>query len=79
MTPKLSDEQRQAVEQNHGGPVEVVDAKTHHQYVLIRAEMFERFKRVLELSEPSEEDTTALIQQIGKSAGWEDPSSDDLI
>lgn len=33
----------------------------------------------INLSELTEAEVTAMIQHMGKSAGWEDPSSDDLI
>ena len=79
MTPELSDELRQAVDASDGIPVEIVDPRTQDHYVLMRAEFYERLKGVLDLSEPTDDEQTSLIQQMGKSAGWEDPSSDDLI
>ena len=44
---ELSHEQREAV---NGGenPVRVVDPASQHEYILIRAEAFEKMKRLLE-------------------------------
>ena len=35
MTPKLSEEQRQAIQNRDGGPVDVEDDRTHRMYVLV--------------------------------------------
>lgn len=75
----MPSELKQAVAQAEGKPVEVVDGA--ERYVLIRAEMFERLKAVLDLSEPGAEERKALLQAWGKRAGWEEPEAavfDDL-
>ena len=40
MTPKLSEEQRQAIQNRDGGPVEVEDDRTQRMYVLIARDQF---------------------------------------
>lgn len=42
MAPKLSDEQRQAIESKHGGPIEVQDDRTKRTYVLVGRDEFHR-------------------------------------
>ncbi len=42
MVPKLSDEQRQAIESKHGGPIEVQDDRTERTYVLVGRDEFRR-------------------------------------
>lgn len=42
MTPKLSDEQRQAIQNREGGPVEVEDDRTQRVYVLVARDEFHR-------------------------------------
>jgi len=79
MAHNLSDELRQAIDASDGAPVEVVHPQTQDHYVVIRAEIYERLKNVLDMSEPTEEEKTLLLQRIGKSIGWEDSSSDSLI
>jgi hypothetical protein len=46
MTPKLTDDQRQAIEERGGTPVYVVDPTTDASYVLLRAEKYERLKAI---------------------------------
>lgn len=42
MTPKLSEEQRQAIQNRDGGPVEVEDDRTQRVYVLVARDQFHR-------------------------------------
>jgi hypothetical protein len=42
MTPKLSEEQRQALENHAGRPVEVEDDRTRRVYVLVARDEFQR-------------------------------------
>jgi len=42
MTPKLSEEQRQAIQNQEGGPVEVEDDRTQRVYVLVARDEFHR-------------------------------------
>ena len=51
MTTKLSDALRQAIEQECGSPVHLVDATTNARYVLMRADQYERVKAVFEREE----------------------------
>ncbi len=47
MTPKLTDEQRLAVEQHGGKPVQVVDPATREVYYLVGREQFDQIKSLL--------------------------------
>jgi hypothetical protein len=47
----LTEEQRQAVQGQAGGPVEVIDADTQRAYVLLAREQYERMRSLVE-SEP---------------------------
>ena len=42
MTPKLTDEMRQALEQHPDGPVAIEDERTQRQYVLLPQDEFHR-------------------------------------
>ena len=44
MTPRLSEDQRLALEERGGAPVYVVDGTTNTSYVILRAEQFEKLK-----------------------------------
>jgi hypothetical protein len=50
----LTPEQRQLVEQAGGHPVRIEDPETHQAYVLIRADVYEQVRNVIE-SRPSRE------------------------
>ena len=79
MTPKLTDDLRQAIEERGGMPVYLVDATTNAGYVLLRAEQFEKVKALF--GEDGEEFDPRvlypLIEQSFGRAGWNDPAMDD--
>jgi len=56
---ELTPEQRQALAEQHGEPVRIIDPSTHDDYVLMRAEVFERMGGVLL---PALEEVSPLIQ-----------------
>ncbi|MBX9791153.1 MAG: hypothetical protein K2Y37_19715 [Pirellulales bacterium] len=62
-----------------GSPLEIVHPQTNEHFVVIRAAVYERIKSLLDFDEPTADEQSALIQEIGRSAGWEDASSDGLI
>ncbi len=78
MTPKLTDEQQQALEERGGAPLYLVDA-TDHRYVLMRAEHFEKINALF--GDASEETDLRslypLVEQSFGRAGWDDPEMDD--
>jgi hypothetical protein len=75
MATDLSPEQRQALDAAHGAPIEIIDARSNEHFVLIRVEVYERLKSILDFSEPTQEEKTAQLQAWGKRAGWEDPEA----
>ncbi len=75
MTPVLSPEQKQAIEQAQGVPIEVLDPAQNATYFLVPAVMFERLIATLDLGEPSEAERIAQLQAFGRAAGWEDPEA----
>jgi hypothetical protein len=70
----MPSELRQAVEAAHGAPVEIVDGDRH--YVLIQADVYERLIGALDFGELSEKERALLLEQWGKSSGWEEPADD---
>jgi len=79
MATEITPELRAAIQAADDAPLVIVDSQTKQHYVLLKAEVYERLKRILDLSEITDQEETAIIQELGRSAGWEDPSSDDLI
>jgi len=59
MTPKLTHEQRQAIEERHGQPVYVVDSDRHETYVLLTSSDFDKVRQLLNVSAPNGEWTDA--------------------
>jgi hypothetical protein len=71
---ELTDRQREALT---NGEVRVADPKTGEQYVILRAEIFERLQRLLlDDGDWTPEEELRLLIQSGKQAGWDDPSMD---
>lgn len=70
----MPSELKQALEAAHGGPVEITDGDEH--YVLVRAEVFERFKELFEAGQLAAEERAGLLHDAGKRAGWDDPEMD---
>jgi hypothetical protein len=48
MTPTLSDDLRQALDERGGAPLRVVDAATNVGYVILRADQYERVRTLFE-------------------------------
>ncbi len=73
LDPSLS----QALRDAAGAPVNVVDPQTHAEYVVLRAEVYERVKSLLEADDLSAEDKLRLLAESGRRAGWDAPEMDD--
>ena len=76
MTPKLSDEQRIALEQHAGQPLYVVDPVKRVEYVLIPADVYQRVHALLEAEEFDIRETYVAQEQSLGAAGWNDPAMD---
>ena len=76
MSVSLSSEQRQAVANRPGEPVELVDETSHARYVLIPAEQFDRIKALLINDEFDVRETYAAQSAALAAAGWDDPELD---
>lgn len=73
MATNLTPELQQALDQQQGLPVRVVDPRNQQEYVVMRAEFYDRMMATLDLGEPSAEEKTAMLQRFAKTAGWDDP------
>jgi hypothetical protein len=76
MTTTLSDDQRQAFEQTGGKPVDVLDPMTNIQYVLIRADQYERVRSLVEDVQDIDPRETYPAIDAAFREGWSDPSMD---
>ncbi len=75
MTIQLTEEQWANV-QGDELPVRVSDPARSATFVLVRADVYERFKSLFEDDPVTEQERLFHIQQFGKRAGWEDPEMD---
>ena len=69
---ELTPEQRQALDEQHGEPVRVVDPSTQDAYMIVRAEAFERMAGIFSTPEA---EVSALIQPamlLAQRAFWRD-------
>lgn len=77
MTPKLSNEQRRAIEDQQGGPVFVVDGNTQQQYVLLPAETYQKIRELIGGEAFDIRETYPLQDRVAADAGWNDPAMDE--
>ena len=74
---ELTEEQRQEVRQANGKATRAIDPESKQEYVLIRAELYERIKTLLyDDSDWTPEEQLSLLAASGKQAGWDDPAMD---
>ena len=76
MSVSLSVEQRRALADHPGEPVELIDEVSHARYVLLPAEQFERVKALLTSDEFDVRETYAAQSAALAAAGWDDPELD---
>jgi len=57
-------------------PVRVCDPAQSASFVLVRADVYERFKSLFEEDPVTEQERLFHLQQFGKRAGWDDPEMD---
>jgi hypothetical protein len=77
MTNKLPDDLRQAIENEGGNPVHLVDSATNVHYVLMRADQYENLSALIA---PREEfnprELYPVVAKSAAAAGWDDPDLD---
>jgi hypothetical protein len=66
-----------ALQQSAGAPVMVVDPETKVEYVIVRADLYERVKSLFEADDLTSEEKRHLLAESGKRAGWDSPEMDD--
>ena len=76
MTIRLTEEQWANVVQGGKVPVRVSDPAEIALFVLVRSDVYERFKSLFEEDLVTEQDRRFQLEQFGKRAGWNDPEMD---
>jgi len=73
MTPLLTDEQRQALDETTaGGPVTVVDAASGRKFVLLSASLYDRYRALFETEQFDIRETYGA-QDASADAAWSHP------
>jgi hypothetical protein len=75
MTPKLTDEQRTAVEECGGRPVTVVDPNSNQLFYLLSQEQFSQIQSLLVVDEWDVKETYVAQQEAFREI-WDDPALD---
>lgn len=70
----MPSEIKQAIDAAHGGPIELSDGE--QQYVILRADVYDRLKGLLDLDVLTESERRELLREAGQRAGWDDPNMD---
>lgn len=76
MTIHLTDEQWADVQKSDEFPVRVECQGQGAEFVLLRAQVYERFKALFEEVPVTEQERLFQLQQFGRRAGWDDPEMD---
>ena len=74
MSIELTEEQQRALDAENGTPT-VIDPRTKDAYVLVRREVYERLRAMLEDDFSAEDAFRAQIESAA-AAGWDDPALD---
>ena len=76
MPIQLTDEQWANMRREQEYPVRVSDPAHQSKFVLLRAEVYERFKSLFEDDPITVEERQSHLEQFGRRAGWDDPQMD---
>jgi hypothetical protein len=69
---ELSIEQHEAIVSGGKEPVRAYDPATNHEYVILRAELFDRVKSLLLDDDWAQDAYTAAMPALARE-GWDDP------
>jgi len=75
MSTELTPDQHDAVTQAGNAPVRVIDPQTQESYVLLRADVYEQVRSVLDEGFDVR-DAYPLMDAAASAAGWDDPAED---
>ena len=76
MPIQLTDAQWADIARGSDVPVRVSDPARSATFVLVRADVYERFRSLFEEDPVTERERRFQLEQFGKRAGWDDPEMD---
>jgi hypothetical protein len=74
--PTLPPELQRSLDESPDIPVRLVDERTNAEYVLLRAEVYQRVRALFEEVPVTVSEQAALLRAAGTRAGWDDPEMD---
>ena len=74
MPIQLTEQQWADAQQASESPVRVSDPSRRATFVLVRADVYDRFKSLFEEDPVTEHERQAQLQRFGQRAGWDDPA-----
>ena len=74
MIIELTDEQWAGISQQSDAPVKVGHPSHRESFVLLRADVYERFQALFEDTPLSDQERLFRLKQFGLRAGWDDPA-----
>ncbi len=72
----LTDQQWAELRESNESPARVSDPSRKAQFVLIRSDVYERFKSLFEDDPITEQERQFQLQEFGRRAGWDDSAMD---
>ena len=76
MPIRLTEGQWASVAYGNEVPIRVSDPAQNATFVLLRADVYERFRALFEEDPVTEKERLFQLEQFGKRAGWDDPAMD---
>jgi hypothetical protein len=76
---QLSEQQRQALQEHPGSPVEMVDSVTHSTCILLPSEAYERVRALFEEDEFQPDELAPLMNELAAKESWGDAAMDPHI
>ena len=70
-------EQQQRVMDGEQKPVHVIDPRTNEDYVLLRADQYNKLKDLIQPGPLTAEERETVMKGVWRRANWDDPRMDD--
>ena len=71
----IGPEVRRAIEESGAEPPRLLDPLTNSEYVLLRADVYDRLRAILDVEDPTAEELATHMWNVMKDE-WEDPAMD---
>lgn len=73
---QLTPQQHAAVEESPGEPIRAIDPATNAEYVLVRADVYDRLRVIFTDDQTWGQDTYAAAMEVFARDGWDDHRMD---